>query len=151
MLASPTSGVDSALAARGSAVLEYKLDGARVQIHKGPEGVRLYSRTGRDVTTSVPEIAAAVAALPAKAAILDGEVLSLTKAGHPRPFQDTMRRFGRKLDVAGLQDALPLTLFCFDCLHFNGEDLVDRPLAQRRERLAAAVPPALTVPRLLAG
>ena len=56
MLASPTKDVDSALAALESAVLEYKLDGARVQIHKGDDGVRVFSRTGRDVTASVPEI-----------------------------------------------------------------------------------------------
>jgi DNA ligase 1 len=140
MLASPASDVDSALAALESAVLEYKLDGARVQIHKGTEGVRVFSRTGRDVTASVPEIAAAIAELPASAAILDGEVLALTNAGHPRPFQDTMRRFGRKLDVAQMRRALPLSLFCFDCLHVNGEDLIDRPLAERHERLASAVP-----------
>ena len=149
MLASPTSDVASALTALESAVFEYKLDGARVQIHQGPEGVRVYSRSGRDVTASVPEIAAAIAALPLTTAILDGEVLALTPAGHPRPFQDTMRRFGRKLDVADMQSALPLSLFCFDCLHLNGEDLIDRPLAERHQRLAAAVPPALNVPRLV--
>ena len=149
MLASPTSDIDSALAALESAVFEYKLDGARVQIHKGPQGVRVYSRTGRDVTASVPEIAGAVAALSATDAILDGEVLALTTAGHPRPFQDTMRRFGRKLDVADMQNALPLSLFCFDCLHLNGEGLIDRPLVERHERLVGAVPPALVVPRLL--
>ncbi len=151
MLASPTSDIDSALAALESAVFEYKLDGARVQIHKGAQGVRVYSRTGRDVTASVPEVAAAVAALPATEAILDGEVLALTPAGHPRPFQDTMRRFGRKLDVADMQHTLPLSLFCFDCLHVNGESLIDRPLLERHERLLEAMPmpPARVVPRLL--
>jgi DNA ligase-1 len=149
MLASPTSDVDSALAALPAAVFEYKLDGARVQIHKGDEGVRVYSRTGRDVTASVPEVAAAIAALPVAAAILDGEVLALTPAGQPRPFQDTMRRFGRKLDVAGMQQSLPLSLFCFDCLHLNGADLIDRSLAERHGQLAGAVPPTLNVPRLV--
>jgi DNA ligase-1 len=149
MLASPTAGVETALATLQSAVLEYKLDGARVQIHKGPAGTRVYSRTGRDVTASVPEIAAAIAALPAATAILDGEVLVLTPEGHPRPFQDTMRRFGRKLQVADMREALPLSLFCFDCLHVNGEDLIDRPLAERHEQLALAVPAQLNVPRLV--
>jgi len=149
MLASPTSDVDGALAVLPAAVFEYKLDGARVQIHKGDEGVRVYSRTGRDVTASVPEVAAAIAALPVAAAILDGEVLALTPAGRPRPFQDTMRRFGRKLDVAGMQQSLPLSLFCFDCLHLSGADLIDRPLAERHERLAGAVPSTLNVPRLV--
>ena len=98
--------------------------------------MRVFSRTGRDVTASVPEIERAIAALPARAAILDGEVLALTDEGRARPFQDTMRRFGRKLDVASLESALPLSLFVFDCLHADGEDLIDRPLAERLERLA---------------
>jgi DNA ligase-1 len=151
MLASPTKDVESALAALGSAVLEYKLDGARVQIHKGPGRVRVFSRTGRDVTASVPEIERAIAALPARAAILDGEVLALTKDGRARPFQDTMRRFGRKLDVASLESALPLSLFAFDCLHFEGDDLIDRPLAERLDRLARVVPRELNVQRLVTG
>jgi DNA ligase-1 len=149
MLASPTKDVASALAAHREAVLEYKLDGARVQIHKGPSGVRVFSRTGRDVTASVPEIERAIAALPARAAILDGEVLALTKDGRARPFQDTMRRFGRKLDVTSLESALPLSLFAFDCLHFEGDDLIDRPLAERLEWLARVVPRELNVPRLV--
>jgi DNA ligase 1 len=81
MLASPAKDVDDALQALGSAVLEHKLDGARVQIHKGSEGVRVFSRTGRDVTASVPEVVAVIEALPAGTAILDGEVLALTPEG----------------------------------------------------------------------
>ena len=149
MLASPAKDIDSALEALGSAVLEYKLDGARVQIHKGPQGVRVFSRTGRDVTKSVPEIGAAAEALPAAAAIFDGEVLALTNEGRARPFQDTMRRFGRKLEVERRKDELPLSLFVFDCLHADGEDLIDRPLAERLDRLAAVAPPTLRVPRLV--
>lgn len=148
MLASPTDGVPEALDAHGgTAVLEYKLDGARVQIHKGPAGVRVYSRTGRDVTASVPDIAAAVAALPAPAVVLDGEVLALLGDGRPRPFQETMRRFGRKIDVAAAAAELPLALFCFDCLHAEGEDLIDRPLDERIGRLTQLVPPAMQVAR----
>ncbi|HLF10801.1 MAG TPA: hypothetical protein VJA26_06270 [Gammaproteobacteria bacterium] len=64
MLASPTQDVASALAALTTAVFEYKLDGARVQVHKGDAGVRIYSRTGRDVTDSLPEISAAIEELP---------------------------------------------------------------------------------------
>jgi DNA ligase-1 len=151
MLASPTTDVESALAAHPEAVLEHKLDGARVQIHKGSAGVRVFSRSGRDVTASVPEIEAAAAGLPARAAILDGEVLALTQQGRARPFQDTMRRFGRKLDVANLEKTLPLSLFAFDCLHLDGHDLIDRPLAERLTRLAQVVPPELNVTRLVTG
>ena len=117
MLASPTQDVASALAAHPRAIFEYKLDGARVQIHKAEGGIRIYSRTGNDVTDSLPEVVAAIAALPARRLILDGEVIALAASGRPRPFQETMRRFGRKLDVPEARGALPLSLFCFDCLH----------------------------------
>ena len=149
MLASPAKGIDAALEELGSAVLEYKLDGARVQIHLGADGVRVFSRTGRDVTASVPEIASAARALPARAAILDGEVLALTPEGRARPFQDTMRRFGRKLEVEERSGKLPLSLFVFDCLHADGDDLIDKPLVERLERLGAIVPSAHSVARLV--
>jgi len=147
MLASPAPDVGAALESLGEAALEYKLDGARVQIHKGDAGVRLYSRSGRDVTASVPEIVGRIDALPATGFVLDGEVLALEPSGRPRPFQDTMRRFGRIRGVDAHADALPLSLFCFDCLYADGGDLVDRPTAERSARLADLVPPDLIVPR----
>ncbi|MEO8463717.1 MAG: ATP-dependent DNA ligase [Gammaproteobacteria bacterium] len=149
MLASPTHDVASALAALGNAAFEYKLDGARAQIHKGADGVRIYSRTGRDVTDSLPDVSAAIAALPATSLILDAEVIALEPSGRPRPFQETMRRFGRKLDVDSAKNALPLSLFCFDCLHADGEDFIDRPAAERFARLDALLPTRLVVPRLV--
>ncbi len=147
MLATPAEDLASALDALGEAALEWKLDGARVQIHKGDAGVRIYSRTGRDVTASLPEIEAAIAALPVRRLIVDGEAIALDSGGRPRPFQDTMRRFGRKLDVGALRDELPMSLFCFDCLHAEGEDLIDAPARVRFARLAAHVPEAALVPR----
>jgi DNA ligase-1 len=149
MLASPIADIAQALATLTTAALDFKLDGARVQVHKGPAGVRVFSRTGRDVTASVPEIAAAVESLPARTAILDGEALALAADGRPRPFQDTMRRFGRKLGIADLRTSLPLTLFCFDCLHADGTDLIDTPLVGRLEALAAVAPSELIVPRIV--
>src|SRR6185503_6784853 len=138
-----------ALEQLGTASLEYKLDGARAQVHKGPGGVRIYSRTGRDVTASLPDVVAQIDALPARSLILDAEVIALEPSGRPRPFQDTMRRFGRKLEVASTQSELPLSLFCFDCLHADGEDLIDRPARERFARLDALAPPALVVPRIV--
>lgn len=149
MLASPAPDVGSAIESLGEAALEYKLDGARVQIHKGDAGTRLYSRSGRDVTDSVPEIVARLDALPASGFVLDGEVLALESSGRPRAFQDTMRRFGRKRGIEVHADALPLSLFCFDCLHAGGEDLIDRPTVERSERLAGLVPAELIVPRIV--
>ncbi|HWK54964.1 MAG TPA: ATP-dependent DNA ligase [Hyphomicrobiales bacterium] len=149
MLASPTEDVDSALSALGTAIFEYKLDGARVQIHKQGDDIKIYSRTGREVTFSLPEIVLEVAALPAAALILDGEVLALGPDGTPRAFQDSMRRFGRRLDVDNMQSQIPMSLFCFDCLHVDGDDLIDRPAAERHRILQALLPPHLVVPRLV--
>jgi DNA ligase 1 len=149
MLASPTAGVASALAELGTAAFELKLDGARAQIHKGDGGVKIYSRTGRDVTFSLPEIEAAIAALQARSLILDGEVIAVDSTGRPRPFQQTMRRFGRKLDVEDARAEVPMSLFCFDCLHADGEDLIDRPAAERIATLARLVPAHLIVPRIV--
>ncbi|MES2604217.1 MAG: ATP-dependent DNA ligase [Pseudomonadota bacterium] len=148
MLASPTADIDTALAALGEAVLEYKLDGARVQIHRQGDKVNIYSRTGRDVTFSLPEIVQVVAALPVSSLILDGEVLALEADGKPRAFQDSMRRFGRKLDIDDMQAQIPMSLYCFDCLHVNGEDLIDKPTTDRHAAMAV-LPPRLIVPRLV--
>ena len=83
----------------GEASFEYKLDGARIQVHKVDDEVRVYSRTLRDVTIAVPEVVTVARAMPAREIVLDGEAIALRPDGTPHPFQDTMRRFGRKLDV----------------------------------------------------
>jgi DNA ligase 1 len=149
MLANPTQDAESALAELGTAALEYKLDGARVQVHKQQRAVKIYSRTGRDVTFSMPEIEAVIAALDAQSLILDGEVIALDAAGRPKPFQETMRRFGRKLEVEDARTSVPLSLFCFDCLHANGVDLIDRPTEERVAALVEHVPSSLVVPRIV--
>src|SRR4051812_4775862 len=109
MLASPAGDVSEALERMGEAAFELKLDGARVQVHKAEEEIRVFSRRGNDVTPAVPELVETVQALPARQMILDGEVIALRPGGAPLPFQLTMRRFGRKLDVARLRGELPLT------------------------------------------
>ncbi len=149
MLASPTDDVAGALTAMGEAIFEYKLDGARVQIHKHGSEVKIYSRTGREVTDSLPEVVQAVSELPARELILDGEVLAMDARGAPRPFQESMRRFGRKLGVGALQHELPMSLFCFDCLHANGADLIDQPTRERHGVMTELLPPQLIVPRLV--
>ena len=79
------------------------------------------------MTAAVPELVESVQALPSRQILLDGEVIALRPEGAPHPFQTTMRRFGRKLDVARLRQELPLTPFFFDLLHLDGTDLLDRP------------------------
>jgi DNA ligase-1 len=123
------------------------MDGARIQAHKVGADVRLYTRTLNEVTGSVPEIVEAVRALPAHTLVLDGEAIVFDESHRPRPFQITMRRFGRKLDVERLRAELPIRAFFFDCLRFETESIADRPLRERFEMLAAAVPESFRVPR----
>ncbi|HEX4628206.1 MAG TPA: ATP-dependent DNA ligase, partial [Gemmatimonadales bacterium] len=149
MLAQPAADVPDALTRLGEAAFEYKLDGARIQAHKQGDLVRVYSRQLNDVTTAVPEVVAAVRRLPLEDAILDGEAIALRPDGTPLPFQVTMRRFGRKLDVARLQAELPLAPFFFDVLYADGASLLDQPYARRFAALAAAVPAVQRVPRLV--
>src|SRR5689334_5274376 len=108
MLADSAPNVAEALAALGSAVLEWKLDGARVQVHRQGDRVAIYTRSLNDVTAAVPEVVDAVRALPAREVILDGEVIALMPDGRPLPFQETMRRFGRRLDVEGLRATMQI-------------------------------------------
>jgi DNA ligase-1 len=136
MLASPAESLDEAIERLGEARLEYKLDGARVQVHRKGDEVRVYSRLLNDVTVAVPELVEAVRLLPADELILDGEVIALKPDGTPQTFQTTMRRFGRRLEVDALRKELPLTPFFFDVLRRDGGDLLDAPLSERTEALA---------------
>jgi DNA ligase-1 len=131
MLAQSAEDMEEALADLGEAALEYKLDGARVQVHKSGDEVRVYSRLLNDVTVAAPEIVESVRQLPARDLILDGEVISLKPDGRPEPFQVTMRRFGRKLDIEKLRAEQPLQPFWFDLLYMNGGSLLDETQARR--------------------
>jgi DNA ligase-1 len=133
MLASPGSSLDAALADLGGDVtVEAKLDGARIQVHKDGDVVRVWTRTLREVTDGVPELAERVRALPCSTAVLDGETLALDDDGRPRAFQDTMSRFGSDAADAGVL----LSPFFFDLLHLDGRDLLDEPLSTRLDALA---------------
>lgn len=149
MLAQPAEDVADALAQFSPAAFEFKMDGARIQVHKDGEDVRVFTRTLNDVTASVPELAEFARRLPARALVLDGEALAFRPDGIPHPFQVTMRRFGRKLDVERLRLTLPLTPFVFDCLHAEGEDLLDRPTTERARVLQQIVPADSLTPRLI--
>jgi DNA ligase-1 len=138
MLASPAESVSDAIEAFGRAAFELKLDGARIQVHKSGGQVRVFSRALRDVTAAVPEVVEAVTMLAAREIILDGEVLAMQRDGTPLPFQDTMRRFGRRQDVDRLRLELPLTPFFFDCLYIDGRPLIAEPQRERFASLQAA-------------
>jgi len=151
MLAQAAADVKDALTrlGEGEAAFEYKLDGARIQVHKAGDEVRVFSRQLNDVTQAVPEVVDAVRRLPLADAILDGEAIALRPDGTPLPFQVTMRRFGRKLNVERLRADLPLAFFFFDLLYADGAPLVDEPYARRFAALAAAVPAEQRVPRIV--
>ena len=140
MLASTASSVADALGAvDGPASVEWKLDGVRLQVHRvGPE-VRLYTRNLNDVTARLPEVVELVRSLPLEATVLDGEVVGATAEDEdPHLFQDVMSGFGREDHQ---RRVLGLRPFFFDCLHLDGTDLVDEPLAVRRLQLERAAGP----------
>jgi DNA ligase 1 len=145
MLASTAPDVDAALAKIAPAAVEFKLDGVRIQVHCRDGDVRVFTRSLDDVTARVPEVVEAALALPLQTAVLDGEAIALRADGRPEPFQETATRLG-----ASRPDGAVLTPLFFDVLHADGEDLLDRPGAERFEVLAAAVPEAARVPRALA-
>ena len=152
MLADSAPNVAEALQEFGegvAAALEWKLDGARIQVHKQGDRIAIYTRSLNDVTAAVPEVVEAVSALPARELILDGEVIALDTDERPLPFQVTMRRFGRRLDVASLQAELPVVPFFFDILRVDGVDLLDHQLHDRLTRLDTIVPRAMRVPRVI--
>ncbi|WP_068163316.1 ATP-dependent DNA ligase [Rhodococcus phenolicus] len=137
MLASPAGSLADALATLGSAVsVEYKLDGARIQVHRHGDEVRVYTRTLREITSGVPELVELVASLPCTSVVLDGETLALDDSGRPRPFQETMSRFG-----TGSTHDLLLRPYFFDCLHLDGADLLDAPLTDRIAALESVASP----------
>ena len=148
MLADSAPSVDEALERLRRATFEWKIDGARIQVHKAGDIVRVFTRNLRDVTPAVPEVVTLVAALPAERIVLDGEVIALRPDGTPLPFQTTMRRFGRRLDVDVLQHDIPLTPFFFDCLLLDDTILVDAPLHERLAALDRVIPRAALVPRI---
>jgi DNA ligase-1 len=149
MLAGSAEDPAEALGELGQAALEYKLDGARIQVHKSGDQVSVYSRRLNDVTPAVPELVEVIRSLPARDLIMDGEVIALRGNGTPHPFQVTMSRFGRRLDIERQRAELPLTPFFFDLLYLDGGALMDEPAQERLTALAEVVPERLLVPRLL--
>jgi DNA ligase-1 len=149
MLAGSAEDIAEALEDLGEAALEYKLDGARVQVHKSGDEVAIYSRQGNDVTVAVPEVVSAVRALPADNLILDGEVLSLLPDGRPQPFQISMRRFGRRIDVDSLAKELPMSPFWFDLLYLDGSPMVDEQQSRRFAELSRIAPRNNLIPSVV--
>jgi DNA ligase 1 len=136
MLASTAADVAEAIGGLGLSSVEWKLDGIRLQVHKQGDDVRIFTRNLNDITDRMPEVVDVIRSLPAQQVVLDGEALTMTDDARPQPFQDVMSRVGRR---TGAPTASVAAHF-FDCLHLDGEDLLDRPLLDRLaalERVAA--------------
>jgi ATP-dependent DNA ligase I len=145
MLAAPGDDVETAIQRTGPAAVEYKLDGARLQVHRRGDEVRAFTRSLDEITARVPEVVEAVLALPARDLVLDGEAIAMRDDGRPHRFQVTASRFGTRTGAA----TVPLTPLFFDLLHVDGEDLIDRSGADRAAALDDLVPTAGRVPRAL--
>ncbi len=148
MLAGTASSPAEALERFGEVAVEAKLDGVRIQVHKSGERIEVYSRQRKPLSDAVPEVIDSVRRIGASEAILDGEAIALGADGRPEPFQDTMRRFGRKLDVDEVRREMPLSARFFDCLLVGGHSLIARPQRERWRTLGEIVPPDLRIAAL---
>jgi ATP-dependent DNA ligase I len=151
MLAQSAEDVRSAFERIRPAAVEWKLDGARIQIHRLEGEVLVFTRNLADVTDRVPEIVEAILRLPLEAAVFDAEAIALRPDGRPYPFGLTMSRFGSRSrrDLEELRADYPLSSFVFDILHLDGEDLIDRPAADRFAALEERLPEGLRVTRIV--
>lgn len=166
MLAQSASSVEEALEATGRpAVVDVKLDGIRIQVHRSGDEVAIFTRSLDEITPRLPEVVAAVRSLPARELVLDGEAIALDASGRPLPFQETASRGARRRvteELSGSESVLAaptvlaaagargLTPYFFDLLHLDGADLLDIPGRERWAALAEAVPAGLRVPRTTA-
>ena len=161
MLAAAAPDPAAAVAKSGlPALVDTKLDGIRVQVHRNGDEIRLYTRSLDDITDRLPDIVTAVASLPARRLVLDGEVLAVDDRGRPVPFQQIAARTATRSATRSATSSatksddsgppLPLTLFCFDLLHVDGRDLLDEPLSERVAVMATVLPESLIVPRTVA-
>jgi DNA ligase-1 len=148
MLAAPAPDIAAALEKMGGPCLvDRKLDGIRVQVHRVGDQVRVFTRSLDDVTDRLPEVVESVLDLPVTTVVLDGEVIALREDGRPRPFQETASRTGSSTRVVEQRTRVPLTTYFFDVLHLDGRDLLDGPASERLATLSATLPESLQVPR----
>jgi DNA ligase-1 len=152
MLAQSATDVSAALLATGApATVDVKLDGIRVQVHRSGDEVAVFTRSLDDITPRLPDVVAAVRALPVREIVLDGEAMALDDRGRPRPFQETSSRAAtrgaRRGSDPGVVAGPSLVPYFFDLLHLDGADLLDEPGRVRWAALADALPGELIVGR----
>jgi DNA ligase-1 len=147
MLASSAASLEEVCADGAERLIEWKVDGLRAQIHKMGERIAIFSRRGNDITSGCGPVLGALASMPVDTAIVDGEVVLVGPNEVARPFQETFSAIASKGAVRADQS---LRVYLFDCVHAAGRDLLDEPLASRRDALAAFVPEALRMPAAIA-
>jgi DNA ligase-1 len=151
MLANSSENVAEALERLGEAAFEYKLDGARIQVHRSGEDVAVFTRQLQNVTQRLPEVVEWTRGLPVREIVLEGEAIALRADSRPYPFQVTMRRLGRTKEIESIRKELPLSSFYFDCLYLENEGpLLSLPYEKRMEALSRTVPASFLVPRMVA-
>ncbi|MFD8719052.1 ATP-dependent DNA ligase [Streptomyces sp. NPDC059629] len=149
MLAQTASSAAEAVAKLGACVVEEKLDGIRVQVHRDGDMVRIFTRTLDDITDRLPEVTSVARELTGDRFILDGEVISFDAVGRPRSFQETAGRVGSRVDVARAAEEVPVSPVFFDALSVGDHDLLDLPFAERHAELARLVAEPMRVRRAL--
>lgn len=149
MLANSVEAEGDALARWGEVACEFKIDGARIQIHKDGEEVRAFTRHLKEVTERVPEIVEAAREFRFNKAILEGETFAVRPDGSPLPFQRTMRRFGRVRDIERVKSEIRLTSYFFDLLYLEGKPLFSEPYRRRFELLSESIPPEYRIPQVV--
>ncbi len=136
----------------GKSALEYKFDGARVQIHKKGDEVRIFSRRLSEVTKSLPEIVELIREkVKTEEALVEGEVVALGENEKPLPFQELMRRFRRVHDIKRMVKEVPVKLYLFDLVYLDGKSLIDTPYKERWNLLSKVCPENLLAERLITG
>ena len=126
----------------GVTALEFKYDGARIQIHRKDDDIRIFSRRLTDVTSSLPDIVQlAREHIRSNEFLVEGEVVATGKGQKPLPFQDLMRRFRRVHKVESMVEEIPLKLFLFDVIFLDGRLLIDAPYGERWSKLELLTDP----------
>ncbi len=138
MLAQKIEGIGEAIEKFKKTAFEIKYDGARIQIHKEDDKIKLYTRRLENVTRQFPEIVkAARGNIKAKSAIIEGEIVAIKSREdrHPRPFQDLSRRIKRKYDISEMINNIPVEINLFDLIYCNGKSRINDRFIDRRKLL----------------
>ncbi|KYC53085.1 MAG: DNA ligase [Candidatus Methanofastidiosum methylothiophilum] len=139
MLAQTIGSIEIALEEIDEPEMEIKYDGARVQVHKSGDVIKLFSRRLENITEALPEVLSELkTTLIPETILCEGEVVAY-KDGKIAPFQYVLRRLRRKYQINELSEKIPLRLFLFDCLLVDGKSLIESPLKERRSILLSSV------------